>query len=290
LRAFSCLFFVLLLITSRPSFPCDSTEQCLDANQWQVGLAVGLGGKSNPLVDGDTIPLILLPDIAWYGEAAYFDNGELGWQWTDSPHSAFVSYVSVDNERAFFSFLHPANIFSSNGTISISPEPGLGEPGREPEIKENLAVSLDDVARRNWAVMAGARWYFYVKDSELHIAIEQDISGVHKGQKVAASILYPWQFADWQVSLQAQLIWKSRDLIDYYYGVSARDGVDRSQFYQGKAGFQPSIAVTVVNPINEQWHWLAKASYQQLHTGMTDSPLVNKNKVYSLFFGAAYRF
>jgi MipA family protein len=290
LRAFICIFFVLLVIINQPSFACDSGEQCIDANQWEVGLAVGLGGKSNPLVDGDNIPLILLPDIAWYGESAYFDNGELGWQWINTPHTAFVSYLNVDSERAFFSFLHPANIFSSNGSISISPEPGLGQPGREPEIKENLDVSLDEIARRNWAIMAGARWYFYLADSEFHLAIEQDISGVHKGQKVEASFHYPWQYLDWQINLQANLIWKSADLVDYYYGVSARDGVDKSQFYQAKAGFQPSISITVAKPINKQWHWLAKASYQRLHNGMTDSPLVNENKVYSLFFGAAYRF
>jgi outer membrane protein len=294
------LFASIFLFHSYAAYSCEPPQDCLLANSWQLSVAVGLGVRSNPLVDGDNIPLVILPDIAWYGEAAYFDNGELGYQWYDKQNQAFTTFMHIDSERAFFSFSHAANIFSSltavdsnsletdfsslNAVDSNSPETDVPE---QPDIPE---LSKDKVASRDWAVNAGIRWHYRRQNAEWKVSIEREISGVHQGAKFQLSYRHHWLWQDWQISLTPAVVWKSDKLIDYYYGIDARDNVDSQFFYQGTAGWQPRISLSLQKPLNDRWLWLLRASYQRLHSGMSDSPLVREENIQSVFFGLAYGF
>jgi outer membrane protein len=120
-----CIFFPSTILA------CSEDETCIEKSSWHLGIAFGLGIKTNPLVDGDDIPLVIMPDIAWYAEQAYFDNGELGYQWINQPKVAFETFLQLDRERAFFSFLHPANIlFPIESSVSDSPSQGIQDKQR----------------------------------------------------------------------------------------------------------------------------------------------------------------
>lgn len=278
------VFVSLSLLACSLAQACEQRQDCVPENSWQLGVAIGVGVRSNPLVDGDNIPLILLPDIAWYGETAYFDNGELGYQWYNNNKQAFTSFIHLDSERAFFSFWHPANTLSPLESLGGEvPVAGSDEPPR-------TELSKNDVASRDWAINAGIRWHYRLKNTEWKLTIEKDVSGVHQGEKLQISYQHHWQWRDWQISLTPALVWKSKKLIDYYYGIDARDKVDSQFFYPGSAGWQSRLSLTMQKPLNDKWLWLLRASHQRLHSGMSDSPLVRENNIQSVFFGLAYRF
>ena len=268
------------------SFACERNEKCLGVNEWQLGIALGLGVTSNPLVGGDDIPLVILPDIAWYGEAAYFDNGELGYQWLDQNSSSFVTYLNLDTERAFFSFWHPANILlpvNRFNQIANAEAPSISGP-------EQISVSIDKVSRRNWAVMGGGRWYYRQSNAEWQLSLEKDLSGTHNGEKMDLNYQYFWQWATFRFTTQVKMIWKSSALVDYYYGIKMRDNVDPSFFYQASSGWQPAINLSLQKKMQNNWYWLSRISLQKLHSGMTNSPLVEEGNIYSVFSGFAYQF
>lgn len=284
-RILRLLLLIVFTLISNLVFACELKENCTPVNQWQLGVAVGLGVRTNPLVDGDNIPLIILPDIAWYGESAYFDNGELGYQWIQQPNQALATFIHLDSERAFFSFWHPANVLFPLSAESIQdPDVTVSELPNTPELSKNA------VAARDWAINAGVRWHYYSQNSEWTVSAEHDVSGVHQGGKLKLSYQHHMQWQNWSISLTPALVWKSTQLINYYYGIDTADNVDKQYYYQGKAGWQPSLSVTMQKPINDKWQWLLRASYQHLPAGMSNSPLVKQHNIHTAFFGLAYRF
>lgn len=287
MRYLATLFlFSLCLSVNATEQTCEDSTQCTEQGQWHLGLAIGAGIRSNPLVDGDHIPLVVLPDIAWYGKAAYFDNGELGYQWHDSSNSAFETFVSIDSERGYFSFWHPANVLVFNSQSSIefplAPNNDLTSPERE--------VSINDVASRKWALNGGVRYHLRGQTDEWQFTFLTDVSSVHNGQQLSIAYLHHWSWLSMNISVVPKLTYKSSKLIDYYYGVDDRDVRDIALHYEASGGWQPSISISVSKPINKQWQWLFKSSIQKLHSGMSDSPLVEKSTVGSVFFGVGYRF
>ena len=262
---------------------CEVEEECLESSTWQLGIALGIGARSNPLVDGDTMPLVVLPDIAWYGESAYFDNGELGYQWLDDKAFALETFVMFDTERAFFSFWQPDNLFFSSDVL-ISSVPGFDMEQATPD------VSINDVAARDWTINGGIRGHWYTKNGEWKVSWQHDLLNVHSGSKFLLGYRHGWQVEKWRFSVGLDAIWKSEELLDYYYGLSFRDGVPMDVLYDARAGWQPRITVGASHPISERWQFIFRASYQRLNDGMYDSPLVDKKSVQSLFIGAAYRF
>ena len=280
----------VLLISVRQASACEQDEQCLATNQWKFGIALGLGATSNPLVGGDNIPLVILPDIAWYGEAAYFDNGELGYQWLEKKSFSFVTYLSLDTERAFFNFWHPSNILLPINRVSSIAD--AQAPSKAPDFSgpEQLSVSIDNVSRRNWAVMGGARWYYRPNSAEWQLSLEKDLSATHNGTKLDLSYQHFWQWQTFRFSTQVKMIWKSSALVNYYYGVDEQDKVEPSFFYQASSGWQPLIALSLQKKMQNNWLWLNRISLQKLHSGMTNSPLVEEGNIYSVFSGFAYQF
>jgi MipA family protein len=257
----------------------------VSSGEWQLGIAMGLGVRTNPLVDGSDIPLIFLPDIAWYGENAYFDNGELGYQWQSDSYS-FETFIAINRERSFFSFWHPANILLPTANLDVSTVVGPAEVADSGTTK----ISIDDIASRRWAMDGGGRFHIHQKNGEWRLALSTDVSSVHNGQQVALSYIHNWQLFSWRLSVTPSLIWKSSSLINYYYGLSARDKVELQVYYNGRGGWQPAISFSASKKIDEHWQWLVFGTFQALNDGMSDSPLVEADNISSIFFGMAYRF
>lgn len=269
---------------------CEYKQQCLPTGQWQLGLAIGLGISSNPLKDGDNIPMIVLPDVAWYGESAYFDNGELGYQWLNKQQNSFVTYTTFDSERAYFSFWHPANLLMSISEINSSSANDVTNISGPELITGPEKISIDNVAKRNWALMAGVRWYIYQASGQWEFSYEHDISGVHNGQKIDLSYQHNWLWSDFTAAAKVTLQWKSSRLYDYYYGIDQRDLIAPAFYYNANSGWQPKLTLTMQKRINSSWLWLNRVSHQMLPSAMTNSPLIEEGNIYSVFSGFAYRF
>jgi outer membrane protein len=274
------------MFVSSTVLACSGDETCVEKSSWQLGIAIGVGLKTNPLVDGDDIPLVILPDVAWYAEKAYFDNGELGYQWLSQSKFAFETFLQIDRESAFFSFLHPANILiPTESSVSDSP----AYPNEEiPNNHRNL--SIDEIASRKWAINGGIRGHYFLSNSEWQLAFQQDISNVHKGQQIGLDYSHRWLWHDFRLGLRIGTDWKSARLIDYYYGVSQRDTDLAELYFNGKSGWQTYISLSAQKPINENWSWLANIGYRWLPDSITSSPLVEQNNIRNVFLGVAYRF
>lgn len=287
---------------------CEQPHQCVPIDAWHFGVALGAGVTLSPLVDGDNIPLVVLPDIAYYGENFYWDNTEVGYQWTQQKTWYIDTFFRLNSERAAFSvwdvnnffvasFDSAASVAGSNENSEEESFPGgidngarlIAPPTGDIELS-TPSVSIRDINDRHWAVDVGIRLHLFQKSGEWTFAFFNDASGVYSGKHAKLEYKHGFNWGQWHIKPTLSLAWKSSELTDYYYGLDARDGLLPFQYYEGQAGWQPSVKVVASRPINLKWSWLAFASYQHLHKGMRRSPLVRRNSIISAFAGVSYRF
>ena len=264
----------------------------IEVGQWQLGLALGLGMKSNPLRGGDDIPLLALPDISYYGERWFLDNFTLGYSLYQSDRLVLSLISGANGEKAYFSFWHPANFTSLNGSEFAATGdqlPGISNEADAGPIRELPAVTIDDVSKRHFAWDGGVMANIYLPWGEVMIRALADISKVYQGSHGRIEWSRGFRSGDWDWRSSLGVDWQSRALVDYYYGVP-----DNSDFagggYRGRSGWSPYASLMVSHPINENWQGLVTVKYQRLAAGMADSPLVTTNSSYSFFIGAAYQF
>ncbi|MEM0909461.1 MAG: MipA/OmpV family protein [Pseudomonadota bacterium] len=259
---------------------CTRGVDCPSISPWSVSLAIGIGARQNPLVDGDHLPLVILPDIAYYSDRVYFDNGELGVFWSEGSNSQFSFFVAPNRERANFSFWHPSNILLPV-EITFS---------RFDRIESQESVSFNEVDRRSWAFDAGVQWQWFWENTILRFSFMHDVSGVYEGANATLSLTHRWRSDSWRFQVTPELRWHSSELTNYYYGIREGEVEGRNIQFQGSGGLQPGITVMAIRPVFEDWNLLIRFGGTHLHSGMADSPLVDKNSVFHGFIGMAYTF
>ena len=87
------------------------TQQNITTDELKMSVSLGVGVISNPLHGADNIPLVVVPQVAYYGQNWFFDNGRLGYSFiqSDTHNISFVS--EINPESRFFIDWHPQNIF-----------------------------------------------------------------------------------------------------------------------------------------------------------------------------------
>ena len=262
----------------------------IEVDQWQLGVALGLGMKSNPLRGGDDIPLLVLPDISYYGERWFLDNFTLGYSVYQSERLVLSLITGANGEKAYFSFWHPTNFVTLNSSEFVSAAeqgPSFNIDGGP--MRELPPVTIDDVSKRRFAWDGGVMANLYLPWGELMIRAMADVSKVYQGTHGRIDWSRHGSVRDWQWRMSVGADWQSNALIDYYYGVP-----DNSDFsgggYRGRSGWSPYATMMVSHPINENWQGLMTVKYQKLGSGMADSPLVTTGATASFFIGAAYQF
>lgn len=287
------LICVILFIASGYASPlqgCETSKNCIQEGEWDIGVAFGIGVRSNPLVDGDNFPNIILFDIAWYGEQFYFDNGEIGFQWLQTEKTGVETYLTLDREKTFFQLWHPGNV---TVPAAFPSSPSIEFPNNDANddlTVEDARLSVDDISSRDWAINFGTRFHYYHANHEISFSVETDASNVHRGQKATLSYQYFWVGNNWQFMLRPSLIWKSANLANYYYGIDKTDTPNPNYHYQVTSGLQPGISVLYTKQLDEDWHWVANAAFRRLHTSMVKSPIVEENNATNLFIGLGRRF
>lgn len=317
-KQFQCA--ALALITSVLTLPLawqthaeeDTSEcfasYCLESGNVDLAFALGYGVRTNPLNFSDHRSLVIVPDIAWYGENWYLDNLEVGYQWHYSASFALETFVTLNNTNRDFQDEHGSSFLfdgvdvlgAVESTAAVGPTPpprentsGDNETGRLHGYNitsDDIRLSPEDVKDRDFALDFGIRAHWYTQSSEWTLALFHDISDVYKGARASAGYRKLWLLGSWKLVTSAELEWRSADLLDYYYGIDSTD-IDNTLFhYDAGAGLFTSVGLTANREITENWHWLLHTSFNLLPKAMTDSPLVEEDYTITTFAGVTYRF
>ncbi|WP_185960731.1 MipA/OmpV family protein [Aliidiomarina halalkaliphila] len=274
----------------------ENGKGCVDTRTWHFKLSAGYGERSNPLHGAKNLPIYVIPDVYYYGDRFFLDNGTLGYSLRQRSRFELSAITKFNLERAYFAsnltgFWLGNQVVSGSGDIGFTPPPDDSDPTGSSG-SSGLTLNIDDVASRKWAVDAGIQLDSYpYQNLHLRIQVLTDITGVHNGQQANVRVATPLQGRFGLIELGAELHWKSDDLIDYYYGIGPRDqGVPPAYYYQGSSVWQPALTLSWHYPLAEKWSWVSSGRMQWLGSGMSDSPLVERRHVFTFFTGVQYRF
>jgi outer membrane protein len=286
---------LLFIFFSQLTFSqCIATnEQCAPVNEWEFSLTIGAGVLTNPLHGGSDLPLILIPNISYYGEKLFLENNALGYTVFENNTFSLSAISLINRENSFFSRWHPTNVFVpsiSNGLESSSPNNDQSISPSTPPPK----IDVDEVANRKWALDAGIQGNWFLSEkNHLTVRILHDVNNAYNGFN--GKIEFSHRFSgfaipnlQWKVTTGVN--WLSGEQVDFYYGVRDIDTNEPSYFYQGKTAFNPYIKLRSNYKLNDNWRITFTARSEFLSQAITDSPLVKDKIMKTIFLGAVYAF
>ncbi|MCF6202705.1 MAG: MipA/OmpV family protein [Methylococcaceae bacterium] len=264
-----------------PPFDIDDEEiqQAIDSYEerpWELGLAAGYGVRTNPLINSDDIPMYVVLNIAWFGDYLFFDNGDVGLSIHETDKLSINFIAHINNEREIFEWLN-------NSQLGIQFD-GAGFTGTAPPDKPV------EVPGRSLAVDGGLEMIYADDWGDIQLQVLGDLTNTHKGFEVWASYAFPWRHGDWNIVPSVGLNWKSRHLLDYYYGIRDSEVEVNRPAYKAHSGFNNFARLSVAYHINDNWGITGIAEYETLSRSIRQSPIVDEDGIGTLFIGLMYNF
>lgn len=278
----------LLLVCSLPSAAnnlCEAaSDSCVAVGEWEFKLALGAGKRTNPLVDSPDIPLVLIPQVSYYGERFFIENLEFGYTLLDSDHFMLNAIVTPGRDRGFF-LREDINNFFVDGAIEFS---NSILPGNDPKSPEK--IDIDDLHKRRLAGLAGIELSSGWKNIQWQVQLLQDITNVHQGKEVRFALGSQRVLKGHAFSASAGFTWKSESLMNYYYGISTKEAGITPFAYEASSGLTPFARLAWMKPLNQRWHLSGSIQYESLSSAISNSPIVEEDYVLQFFVGGIYHF
>ena len=289
-------YVLMLAISSRPTIAEQSCSgDCVPVGSWHFKVSLGYGQRSNPVIGQDDIDYYIVPEISYYGKRFFLDSWDLGYTLVDKEqHQVNAILLSAGFEQAFFSEWSLNNVDLSSYTYanpnveaSVPPTSDGGEPTEVPSPEE---LDIEQLHERDTAGLSGFEYTYMHQYFDWQTQVLQDVTGVHKGQKVRTALTFPYRQNKNFWALTSGLTWQSSRLIDYYYGVTESEALRPSQIYHAPSSTSFFIKGEWERPLTKHFGVRAVASYKWLGKGVTDSPLVEEDTVLTWFVAGVYHF
>jgi outer membrane protein len=241
-------------------------------SNWRLGIALGYGSRTNPLIQSDDVPVLVDVDIAWFGKRWLFDNGDVGLMVFDGPAATANVIARVNSDRVFFGKTN-SRFVSIGATGAVLSAPVSVEP---PD--------------RDYAIELGAELLFDGEWGELQLAAYQDVSDTHRGQHAYVDYRYAWQRGRLRIAPSVGLHYKSAALNDYYWGVRANEANAALPAYRAGAGANLVGNLETSYYLSRHLRIALAINYEHLDSEVRASPIVDRSAVLGYFAGFSYRF
>lgn len=254
------------------------SDDCVAIGRWNFTLALGAGVRTNPLVNGKDIPLVVIPQISYYGKRFFLDDLDLGFTLAEGNANTFNLIATPGYDRVYFYRTDLQNIFigfpvNANGapaTSAVRLNPAT--PGAE-----KLPPSPRQVT-----YLAGPEWTFKYGGVSGQLDLLRDITGQDNGDEIRAALGIPLLQSKGELNANIGITWKSAAIVNYYYGVP--------NGYRGGPALDPFIKLGYTLPLAGKWRFNAFVDYERLAPSIADSPIVKEPNVETVFVGAIYAF
>jgi outer membrane protein len=277
---------------------------------WDLGLALGVGERSNPLIIGEDININTVIDFTWTGRKFYFDNGDFGYTFVERQAYAFSVVATFNNERNYYNYLTGQDVglesasrfgfkapgFNINGEESptdelfISEEDRVTNPGLPDVVTSDFLNRNTELPDRDFALNSGFEFLYISPWGDIQAQLLSDVSSTHNGQEAWLSWSHPWYTANSELNLTFGLEWKSANLVNYYYGVRPEESFPGRDAYAAGSGTNSFIRLAARHRFSDHWNLVAMVEREFLSSAIYQSPIVNDRAVNTYFTGLFYQF
>jgi len=252
--------------------------ECAVVGKWNISLALGYGERSNPVRGRADIPLVLVPQVSYYGKRFFLENLELGFTLHETARHTFNLIAAPGYDRVFFYKHDLQNIFTNGGAINLANGPSF-------QADAELFRS-EPLRRRHSTYLLGPEWGFSYGRFIGQVDALYEVSGRHGGYEVRAAVATPIMPAEHSqaghsLMASAGLTWKSSALVRYYYGIE--------DVYEPGSAVNPFVKLGYTRPLAERWTLTAFVHYEYLGDAIGDSPIVASHGVTTFFAGLAFK-
>ena len=262
-----------------------------EERRWRLGAAVGMGERSNPLIQSKDIPLFVDLDVAYFGDHWFFDNGDLGLHLMDNDIATANLVARVNSDRAFFGKTNTRYVTFSlmaGGERAELVDPATGQPvtaGFDSPSPQPLKPP-----ERDYAIEVGIESLFGGEWGQASFRAFHDVSGTHDGYEIAADYSYRFTHGLFSWSPMVGLSWKSAALSDYYWGVHSDEVSFTLWPYEAKAGLGWEAGLRANYYMTKSLRLALSANYERLQHSVAMSPLVKQDYVVGYFMGLGWQF
>jgi len=242
------------------------------SSNWRIGVAFGYGQRTNPLVQSDDLPLLVDLDIAWFGDRWFFDNGDVGLTFADNDRLTASIVGRINSDRVFFSRTNTRFVTIDAAGAPLQVPADFAPPDRD--YAAELGVEL----------LTDGRW------GALQLAWFHDASDTHDGFELSADYRFSWRRDRWHIEPSVGIRYKSADLNDYYWGLTAAEGQGIVPAYAADSGVNWSVGLTIGYQLNRHWAASLVIDYERLNNAAAKSPIVEEHSVRGVFAGLARSF
>jgi MipA family protein len=253
------------------------TDDCVAEGHWNFSVALGAGVRTNPLVNGADIPLVVIPQFSYYGKRFFIDDLDAGFTLAENDSNTLNLVATPGYDRVFFYRTDLQNFFITGFSAA-----GPALYTTDKNVAATLGATPVAPRPRRVTYLAGPEWTFKVGGITGQLDVLHEITGRNGGDEVRAALGIPLIESRGKLAANVGVTWKSSELVDYYYGIST--------IYQGRATLDPFVKLGYTLPLAGKWHFNAFAEYETLGSGIADSPLVAQHHVATVFVGAVYTF
>ncbi len=263
-----------LLLMPLAATPALASEQPAESQEsrWRLGIALGYGLRSNPLVQSDDIPIYVDLDIAWFGDHVFFDNGDLGVTFADNTALTASLVARVNSDRVFFGYTDRRFVSFDLAGIPLAEDVAFEPPDRDYAIELGVELLTDG----DWGA--------------LQLSAFHDVSGTHGGFEVYADYSYGFRAQRLYLEPSVGASYKSADLNNYYWGVTPEEAGLVAFPYEADAGVNWHARLMLGYQLSRQWAFSLVTEYERLNDEAAGSPVVETQRVLGYFAGLSYRF
>lgn len=230
----------------------------IHAETWQVGI---LAENSRSPFLGSRRETNSLPEISYIGDRFSYAGGKVQYGLSSGE----------DNHTYVVGQLRQRQFYSAN--TDFDEDLGIeGMKDRDPTFELGLGLQNHE------------SWGQYVFESIF------DVAGVHEGYELSVKYSYPKKAGRWLIEPAIGLQLQSSDLVDYYHGVmDSETRVDRPA-YRGHRAINTLTSLTVGYVINARLIAIAGMEQINLDRSISDSPIVDENRIRKVYTGLIYTF
>jgi len=254
-----------------------SPDDCVAVGRWNLSVALGAGVRTNPVVHGRDIPLIVVPQFSYYGKRFFIDNLDPGVSLFEGETNTLSLIASPGYDRVFFYRSDLQNLFIGGpsgvaaGGVQVTPP------------RFNLAGSgarqIPPRARKV-TYLAGPEWTFKYAGMSGQLDYLHEITGHNHGDELRAALGIPLGKLGGSWNANVGVTWKSAGIVNYYYG--------SPEVYKAGWALNPFAKIGYSRPLSRKWTLEAFVHCERLGNAISDSPIVDRHYVTTAFIGATY--
>jgi outer membrane protein len=257
------------------------SNECVAVGGWNFSLSLGAGVRTNPVVHESNIPLVVIPQISYYGKHFFLDNLDGGVTLYDGDVSTVSLVASPGYDRVFFYHSDPQNIFVTGLSSTTTFNATVPRTNANGEVVQVPAVKIPSRSRQI-TYLAGPEWTFKLAGITGQLDVLHEITGHNHGDEVRGALGIPLGRLLGMWTANAGFTWKSAAIVNYYYGAPG--------IYEGGAAFNPFVKLGFARPLKGKWKLTAFVECEHLANAIADSPLVTARFVKTTYAGVTYTF